>query len=65
MQNLGETFKYCRSTFFEVYVLFIGPDVFIDSEGPTNLLGSRLQLGTYQHPYRMLDDAFRELFNRK
>ena len=24
-----------------------------------------MELGTYDYPFRMIDDAFRELFNRK
>jgi len=35
--------------------------VFVDADAPP----STLELGTYDYPYRMLDDAFRELFNRK
>jgi hypothetical protein len=39
----------------------LGPDIFVDPDA----VGDVLELGTLEHPFRMLDDAFRELFNRK
>jgi hypothetical protein len=40
--------------------LSIGPEIFIDADSKL----SNLELGTQEHPFKNIDDAFRELFDR-
>ena len=44
-----------------LFFVFIGPEIYVDADSSL----SNLELGTIEHPYRRIDDAFRELFNRQ